>query len=163
MAKKYLKNSEGIVRAVTSDNLGLEKPLLNENYNIEVHNRNMDKIDNAIQEVKGKIDINKGDILNLNNRADNLNTHIGNLISTDNVLMNNGYVVRKHCHNADALNINNGVFATGEDTVGINRIGILTHKQWDVNYAYQTFHPHGVTYLMFRHKQSNAWSEWREL
>ena len=56
MAKKYLKNSEGIVRAVTSDNLGLEKPLLNENYNIEVHNRNMDKIDSAIQEVKGKID-----------------------------------------------------------------------------------------------------------
>ena len=49
MAKKYLKNSEGIVRAVTSDNLGLEKPLANENYDIEVHNRNMDKIDSAIQ------------------------------------------------------------------------------------------------------------------
>ena len=56
MAKKYLKNENGIVRAVTSDNLQLEKPLLNENYDIEVHNRNMDKIDNAIQEVKGKID-----------------------------------------------------------------------------------------------------------
>ena len=56
MAKKYIKNNEGIVRAVTSDNLQLEKPLLNENYDIEVHNRNMDKIDNAIQEVKGKID-----------------------------------------------------------------------------------------------------------
>lgn len=56
MASKYLKNSEGIVRAVTSDNLQLEKPLLNENYDIEVHNRNMDKIDSAIQEVKGKID-----------------------------------------------------------------------------------------------------------
>ena len=56
MASKYLKNSEGIVRAVTSDNLQLEKPLLNENYDIEVHNRNMDKIDNAIQEVKGKVD-----------------------------------------------------------------------------------------------------------
>ena len=56
MAKKYIKNSEGIVRAVTSDNLQLEKPLLNENYDIEVHNRNMDKIDSAIQEVKGKID-----------------------------------------------------------------------------------------------------------
>ena len=56
MAKKYLKNSEGIVRAITSDNLQLEKPLLNENYDIEVHNRNMDKIDNAIQEVKGKVD-----------------------------------------------------------------------------------------------------------
>ena len=56
MAKKYLRNTNGIVRAVTSDNLQLEKPLLNENYDIEVHNRNMDKIDSAIQEVKGKID-----------------------------------------------------------------------------------------------------------
>lgn len=56
MSVKYLKNSEGIVRAVTSDNLQLEKPLLNENYDIDVHNRNMDKIDNAIQEVKGRID-----------------------------------------------------------------------------------------------------------
>ena len=56
MAKKYLKNENGIVRAVMSDNLQLEKPLLNENYDIEVHNRNMDKIDSAIQEVKGKID-----------------------------------------------------------------------------------------------------------
>ena len=56
MAKKYLKNENGIVKAVTSDNLQLEKPLLNENYDIEVHNRNMDKIDSAIQEVKGKVD-----------------------------------------------------------------------------------------------------------
>ena len=56
MAKKYIKNENGIVRAVTSDNLQLEKPLANENYDIEVHNRNMDKLDNAIQDVKGKID-----------------------------------------------------------------------------------------------------------
>ena len=56
MASKYLKNSEAIVRAITSVNLQLEKPLLNENYDIEVHNRNMDKIDSAIQEVKGKVD-----------------------------------------------------------------------------------------------------------
>ena len=56
MATKYLKNNEGLVRAVTTDNLQLEKPLLNENYDIEVHNRNMDKIDSAIQEVKGKVD-----------------------------------------------------------------------------------------------------------
>ena len=55
MASKYLKNSEGIVRAITTDNLQLEKPLLNENYDIEVHNRNMDKIDSAIQEVKGQV------------------------------------------------------------------------------------------------------------
>lgn len=56
MAKKYLKDASGTVRAVTSDNLQLEKPLLNENYDIEVHNRNMDKIDSAIQEIKGKVD-----------------------------------------------------------------------------------------------------------
>ena len=34
MAKKYLKNEKGIVRSVTSDNLELEKALLNENYDI---------------------------------------------------------------------------------------------------------------------------------
>ena len=56
MAKKYLKNEKGIVRAITTDNLQLEKPLLNENYDIEVHNRNMDKIDSVIQEVRGSID-----------------------------------------------------------------------------------------------------------
>lgn len=56
MASKYLKNENGIVKAITTNNLGLEKPMLNENYDIEVHNRNMDKIDSAIQEVKGKVD-----------------------------------------------------------------------------------------------------------
>ena len=56
MASKYLKNENGIVKAITTNNLGLEKPMLNENYDIDVHNRNMDKIDGAIQEVKGKID-----------------------------------------------------------------------------------------------------------
>ena len=56
MSKKYIKNEKGIARAITSDNLQLEKPLLNENYDINVHNRNMDKIDSAIQEVKGKVD-----------------------------------------------------------------------------------------------------------
>lgn len=56
MSVKYLKNNEGIVRAVTTNNLQLEKPMLNENYDIDVHNRNMDKIDTAIQEVKGQVD-----------------------------------------------------------------------------------------------------------
>lgn len=55
MAKRYIKE-KGLVRAVTTNNLELEKPLTSDNYDIEVHNRNMDKIDNAIQEVKGRID-----------------------------------------------------------------------------------------------------------
>lgn len=56
MASKYLKNEKGLVRAITTDNLQLEKPLLNENYDIEVFNRNMDKIDKSIKEVKGQVD-----------------------------------------------------------------------------------------------------------
>ena len=54
MAKKYIKE-KGIVRAITTDNLQLEKPLLNENYDINVHNRNMDKLDNAIQGINSSI------------------------------------------------------------------------------------------------------------
>lgn len=56
MAKKYIKNEKGIVKSITTDNLQLEKPLLNENYDIEVHNRNMEKIDKSIKEIKGQVD-----------------------------------------------------------------------------------------------------------
>ena len=56
MAKKYLKDERGLVRAMTSQNLQLEKPLGSENYDIEVHNRNMDKIDEAIQDLRSKTD-----------------------------------------------------------------------------------------------------------
>lgn len=39
-----------------TNNLKLEKPLQSENYNIDIFNSNADKIDIAIQEVKGKVD-----------------------------------------------------------------------------------------------------------
>lgn len=39
-----------------TDNLRLEKPLQSENYNIDIFNSNADKIDTAIQEVRGKVD-----------------------------------------------------------------------------------------------------------
>ena len=39
-----------------TNNLKLEKPLQSENYNIDTFNSNADKIDTAIQEVKGKVD-----------------------------------------------------------------------------------------------------------
>jgi chromosome segregation ATPase len=76
MAKKYLKNSKGIVRAITTDNLQLEKPLLNENYDIEVHNRNMDKLDTTIQGLKGKVDNIDTTIQDLGDRIDN----VGNIV-----------------------------------------------------------------------------------
>ena len=55
MAKRYVKNEKGIVRAVTTNILQLEKPLLNENYDIDVHNRTMDKLDDAIQGINSSI------------------------------------------------------------------------------------------------------------
>ena len=52
MAKKrYIKDSRGMTVSVTTDTLGLEKPLLNENYDIDVHNRNMDKIDEDLKPI----------------------------------------------------------------------------------------------------------------
>ena len=39
-----------------TNNLKLEKPLQSENYNIDIFNSNADKIDSAIQEIKGKVD-----------------------------------------------------------------------------------------------------------
>lgn len=38
-----------------TNNLNLEKPLQSENYNIDIFNSNADKIDTAIQEVKGSL------------------------------------------------------------------------------------------------------------
>ena len=49
--KKYIKDSKGVTVSVTTDTLGLEKPLLNENYDIDVHNRNMDKIDEDLKPI----------------------------------------------------------------------------------------------------------------
>ena len=100
MASKYLKNSEGIVRAITSDNLQLEKPLLNENYDIEAYNRNMDKIDSAIQEVKGKVNglelkaekvtlADKSNLFNATNVEDALLENKNSIISNSNKIASN--------------------------------------------------------------------------
>lgn len=51
----YIKDSKGLVRATTTTNLELEKPLTNDNYDIGVHNRNMDKLDVAINNVKNEV------------------------------------------------------------------------------------------------------------
>ena len=100
MAKKYLKNEKGIVRAITTDNLQLEKPLLNENYDINVHNRNMDKLDSAIQEVKGKVDglelkaekvtlADKSNLFAATNVEDALLENRSNIISNTNSIISN--------------------------------------------------------------------------
>ena len=79
MAKKYLKNEKGIVRATTTDSLQLEKPLLNEHYDINVHNRNMDKLDTTIQRLKSDIDSIDVTIQNLEDRVDNVGSVVEKL------------------------------------------------------------------------------------
>ena len=100
MARKYLRNRNGIVSAITTDNLQLEKPLLNENYDIEVHNRNMDKIDSAIQEVKGKIDgleliASKVTMIDGSTVEDNINALKGELGTNKTTLQNNINAIRE--------------------------------------------------------------------
>ena len=49
--KKNIKDSRGTTVSVTTETLGLEKPLINENYDIDVHNRNMDIIDEDLKPI----------------------------------------------------------------------------------------------------------------
>lgn len=51
-----MSNEKSLKRAITTTNLQLEKPLITDYYDVNIFNRNMDKIDTAIQEVKGKVD-----------------------------------------------------------------------------------------------------------
>ena len=88
MASKYLKNENGIVKAITTNNLGLEKPMLNENYDIDVHNRNMDKIDGAIIDDRSNISNLQSSIASLQTKINNgqnykLTLDGGNSITVD--------------------------------------------------------------------------------
>ena len=57
--RKYVKENN-LVKAINTDSLELQKPLVNEYYDINVHNSNMDKIDKGYKQ-------NKNDISNINN------------------------------------------------------------------------------------------------
>ena len=56
--RKYVKENN-LVKAINTDSLELQKPLVNEYYDINVHNSNMDKIDKGYRQ-------NKNDISNIN-------------------------------------------------------------------------------------------------
>ena len=60
MAKRKYVKENNLVKAINTDSLELQKPLINEYYDINVHNSNMDKIDTGYRQ-------NKNDILNINN------------------------------------------------------------------------------------------------
>ena len=59
MAKRKYVKENNLVKAINTDSLELQKPLVNEYYDINVHNSNMDKIDAGYKQ-------NKNDISNIN-------------------------------------------------------------------------------------------------
>lgn len=59
MAKRKYVKENSLVKAINTDSLELQKPLVNEYYDINVHNSNMDKIDLGYKQ-------NKNDISNIN-------------------------------------------------------------------------------------------------
>ena len=59
MAKRKYVKENNLVKAINTDSLELQKPLVNEYYDINVHNSNMDKIDAGYKQ-------NKNDIFNIN-------------------------------------------------------------------------------------------------
>ena len=179
MAKKYIKNEKGIVRAVTSDNLGLEKPLVNENYDIDVHNRNMNKIDGAvttnksdIATNKSSIATNKSDIANLKTKTDATNTSLSSLQTK----VNNGQNSKMTADDGTCILMSNG------DANNIMRTGVymgvsianapLVENSWLYieskvhNDSYQNqiaTDLHNSSKRWTRHKIQGTWSEWREL
>ena len=189
MASKYLKNSEGIVRAITSDNLQLEKPLLNENYDIEVHNRNMDKIDSAIQEVKGKVDgleltaqrvsiadptnkfeatnvedallENKTSILNLQTKVDNGQNH---KLCEDNgtvILLNQGYDL----NNLKNTGMYNGSSLVNAPNDGWWYIEVMQHTNLN-GFAYQRLTSLSDFNNIIKYERQlvgGTWGAWRPL
>ena len=193
MAKKYLKNENGIVRAITSDNLGLEKPLVNENYNIEVHNRNMDKIDGAVTTNKSDIatnksdiatnksdiatnksDIatNKSDISNLKTKTDATNTSLSSLQTKVNngqnskMTADNGECIL--LYNGDANNITRTGFYMGENIANAPSVEncwlYIESKVHNNLYQNQIATDlHNSSKRWTRHKIQGTWSEWREL
>ena len=192
MSKKYLKNEKGTVGAITSDNLGLEKPLANENYDIEVHNRNIDKIDSAIQEVRGKIDslelvaskvamndgstvevavtANKTSISTNTNNINTNTTNIGNLTTKVNksqlvkVTGDSGECIS--IPNSNANDINKTGFWMGSNVANAPTNGWVYIESLVHNSLYQVQKVtdlHDSSKRWTRHQTGGSWSEWREL
>ena len=190
MATKYLKNNEGLVRAVTTDNLQLEKPLTNENYDVNVFNRNMDKVDAAIQEVKGKVDgleltaqrvsiadptnkfkatnvedallQNKTSILSNKTNLDNLNTKVTN---GQNHKITNDDGTAINSVGADLNNLTNTGTYVGNNWINAPSINyaLVEVKKGTSGITKQLFTETTSTKQYLRIFRSGVWTTWRSL
>ena len=50
-----MSNEKSLKRAITTTNLQLEKPLITDYYDVNVFNRNMDKVDEAYSEIMSSV------------------------------------------------------------------------------------------------------------
>lgn len=50
-----MSNKKSLKRAITTTNLQLEKPLITDYYDVNVFNRNMDKVDEAYSEIMSSV------------------------------------------------------------------------------------------------------------
>lgn len=50
-----MSNERSLERVITTTNLQLEKPLITDYYDVNVFNRNMDKVDEAYSEIKSSV------------------------------------------------------------------------------------------------------------
>ena len=132
MAKKYIKNNSGVVMSVTTEHLQLEKPLINEHYDIEVHNRNMDNIDNAMQDIKGNVDgleltAKKVSIADTNELFNS--TNVEDALSEIKLELDDLELVASNVKMKDG--------STVEDAVTLNKVNIL-NLQEEINGARET-------------------------
>ena len=162
MAKKYLKNSKGTVSAITTDNLQLEKPLINENYDIEVFNRNMDKIDSAIKEANSRVSENKSNISSLQTKVDNGQMH--------KLTQDTGNVLPVPSKNFNDV-IKTGFYYIGSGSIELNAPSggnwYLDVKAMNSNYIYQqairNLSGNDLLKKYERTYYEGTWSQWREL
>ena len=127
MAKRKYAKENNLVKAINTDSLELQKPLVNEYYDINVHNSNMDKIDLAIKQNKNNISENKTSILSIKN-LENEEVEVRKIETEENFIAvedtKNGYFTDIKLEGKTlVVNKNNEVVEAGTSGATIKSVG----------------------------------------
>ena len=127
MAKRKYVKENNLVKAINTDSLELQKPLVNEYYDINVHNSNMDKIDLAIKQNKNNISENKTSILSIKN-LENEEVEVRKIETEENFIAvedtKNGYFTDIKLEGKTlVVNENNEVVEAGTSGATIKSVG----------------------------------------
>ena len=127
MAKRKYAKENNLVKAINTDSLELQKPLVNEYYDINVHNSNMDKIDLAIKQNKNNISENKTSILSIKN-LENEEVEVRKIETEENFIevedTKNGYFTDIKLEGKTlVVNENNEVVEAGTSGATIKSVG----------------------------------------